>query len=231
MKKQNDNPLLVEVRDAVLELEGRGQRWQDQSPLVLTPRQPQRRSLLFLLPAACGYQTHKILVCEHILQETLVIYCDTPLSRDPSIPLSTCVPALMLCWGSLALTQSRTLSHCSGLWPGAPPGRMASLLNHNPVILPELSFQKAQPSLCAAPTRSSGMSPDLCFFLSLKSPFLLLLVAKMFFFMPTPHWIEDDSSSSTLLLCHWPFNPHVCFNSQVAYSGRGHTHKPFTSSF
>lgn len=60
------------------------------------------------------------------------------------------------------LKQSRILSHCSV--HAAPPGRMASLLNHGPVILPELSFQKAQPLLCTLPTRSSGTSANLCFF-------------------------------------------------------------------
>lgn len=63
------------------------------------------------------------------------------------------------------LTQSCTLSHCSGLWSSAPPGRMASLLNHNPLILSELVSQKAQPKLCTLPTRSSGMSANLSFFL------------------------------------------------------------------
>lgn len=60
------------------------------------------------------------------------------------------------------LKQSCILSHCSV--HAAPPGRMASLLNHGPVILPELSFQKAQPLLCTLPTRSSGTSANLSFF-------------------------------------------------------------------
>lgn len=106
------------------------------------------------------------------LQETLVIYCDTPPSCDPSIPLSTRVT---LCpWTDVVLrglTQSCTLSHCSGRWPAAPPGRMASLLNHNPVILPELSFQRAQPSLCTAPTSSSWTIPNLLFFLVREKSF------------------------------------------------------------
>lgn len=57
-------------------------------------------------------------------KETLVIYCDTPPSLDPSVPCPLVWLSLTMNWccGSLALTQSSTLSHCSGLWPVAPLG-------------------------------------------------------------------------------------------------------------
>ena len=133
------------------------------------------------------------------LQETLVIYCDTPPSCDPSIPLSTRVT---LCpWTDVVLrglTQSCTLSHCSGRWPAAPPGRMASLLNHNPVILPELSFQRAQPSLCTAPTSSSWTIPNLLFFLVHEKSFSSSVSAvahRLFFLTHNPHLIPFEHGS------------------------------------
>lgn len=81
----------------------------------------------------------------------VLINCDTPpvhLCYSPSLSVTL-----------MAFTQSYTLSHC--LWSSAPLGRLASLPNHNLLILAELIFQKAQPIVCTLPTRSSGMSVDL----------------------------------------------------------------------
>lgn len=91
----------------------------------------------------------------------------TPLS-SPLVSLS--VP-VCFAEGAYTVLHSVTLQ-----WPAAPPGRMASLLDRSPVILPELSFQKAQPRLCALPTASSGMSANLSLpFFSVNAVALVVL--------------------------------------------------------
>lgn len=151
--------------------------------------QPQGRVLsLSLLPSTCGYQVYKIL--QQVRRLINLVWHPPVHLYSPSL-------SVML----TDFTQSYTVSHCSGLWPSAPPGRLASLPNHNLLILPELIFQKAQPILCTLPTRTSGMSVDLILWLSCTQ-FLFRM-----------------AHSCTSLKWYWPFNPHVWFHSQVAIVG------------
>lgn len=102
---------------------------------------------LCLLLAARGYRK------THRFARDLLICCDTPVP-------TTCVT---LSPGPLCCTtiHSLALCHTAVACPAAPPGRMASLLNYSPVIEPELSFQRAQPTLCTPPNTCSGMSAKL----------------------------------------------------------------------
>lgn len=95
MKKQNDNPLMEEVRDAVLDLRVgvRGDRIS--LTLVLTSRQPQGRALSPRYQLACGYQVYKILVCEQICRRLINFLWHPVLSTR--VTLCPC----LFCWGSL----------------------------------------------------------------------------------------------------------------------------------
>lgn len=76
----------------------------------------------------------------------------------PSQPLVSLSAQVCSAAGPYTALHSVTLQ-----WPVScrPPGRMASLLNHSPVIEPELSFQRAQPTHCTPPNTCSGMSAKL----------------------------------------------------------------------
>lgn len=116
---------MEEVRDAVLDLrEGvRGDRIS--LTLVLTSRQPQGRALSPRYQLLVATKSTKS-CCVSKFAGDLLIYCDTP-----SCPLVSLSVPVCFAEGAYTVLHSVTLQ-----WPAAPPGRMASLLNRSPVILP-----------------------------------------------------------------------------------------------
>lgn len=181
-KEKDSQAIIVEGERCCTWPEGRGQRWRDQ----WLPD-----SLRVLLVCFCYQQL--------VATKYTKSWCVSRFAGDldnllwhPTLlwPLHPLVCVTLCPWTDVMQREpgSYTILHSVTLqWPVAcrPPGRMASLLNHNPVILPELGFQNTEPSLCTAPTQLSGMSPNLFFFLSLRSPFLpmsLGMLTGIFFF-------------------------------------------------
>lgn len=164
-----------------------GERRQDHSPLWLWLPDSLResRTPLLLLPAACDYQVHTILVCEFVgnLQEWFTV-TPPPLS-DPSIPLSSCVTLCPWTDGMLRELGSYTIQHSVTLqWPVVcrPPWENGISTKPQPCDPASAELSESR-SLCTALTR---MSPHLFFFLSLKS---LAVGNRLFFFTLSSHLI------------------------------------------
>lgn len=140
--------LMDEVRDAALDLRVGGQRWCDGLTLVLTLTQL-RGGGLPLLATSCPWLLKNSQICKRPVNL---------LWHPPSQPLVSLSAQVCSAAGPYTALHSVTLQ-----WPVScrPPGRMASLLNHSPVIEPELSFQRAQPTLRTPPNTCSGMSAKL----------------------------------------------------------------------